>query len=382
MQSMAATTASKVLHVAFTFSYWGALSKEILDSDTQQVAGSETAMLHAVYGAPRALRKLGLRDATSTLVGLVQESDDGITSCRPMRDLPRILAYEGPFDVIVCWTDAERLVPFVESGIVDRSRTKIIVANQCTAFAGDFAKSDAITDSYVFPSRWHAEFMTRHSSIAPERIDVVPNGVPATFGVDGIRRDPFRVYHASSPDRGLHHLLRAWPLVAAAEPRAKLDVFYELRNYLNIAMSPRSGIAVRLRGDEVMRAVDALEGFPGVTMRGGKGQGAVRRVAAASGVMAYPCDPIFPTETFGSAVLEAYAFGCEVVLSDADCFKSLWGGTLDLMPVRETRDPRRVADRILRAMEAAQRPRQPRRYKTWNDVALEWTDVLTRRVAS
>jgi SAM-dependent methyltransferase len=46
---------------------------------------------------------------------------------------------------------------------------------------------------------------------------------------------------------------------------------------------------------------------------------------ASSEILAYPCDPIHYTETFGVTVLEACACGTVPVLCTADAFGELWG---------------------------------------------------------
>ncbi len=72
-------------------------------------------------------------------------------------------------------------------------------------------------------SRYHR----RHYSALPEeKFFYSRNGIHPEHFDQAVQRDPYKVVYGSAYDRGLIHLLRAWPRVKAEVPQAHLTVFY------------------------------------------------------------------------------------------------------------------------------------------------------------
>jgi protein O-GlcNAc transferase len=72
-------------------------------------------------------------------------------------------------------------------------------------------------------SRFHRQ---HYSALPEEKFFYTRNGIHPEHFDQAIERDPYKVVYGSSYDRGLAHLLEAWPRVKAQVPEARLTVFY------------------------------------------------------------------------------------------------------------------------------------------------------------
>lgn len=195
----------------------------------------------------------------------------------------------------------------------------------------------------------------------------------------GIKRPGFCVY-TSSPDRGLHWLLQEWPAIRSAAPHATLQVFYRF--------SPWVALVGELQGEQGRRARYIREALQrlrphGVTLRDAVSQDHLALQLSRAECLAYPCDPMQPTETFGCAVLEGMAARACPVITNADAFGALYGGSA-LMVERERPDwVRRWRELVIQALrdarfreEANDRGYEFAKQRTWRRVADELEGVL------
>ncbi len=176
-------------------------------------------------------------------------------------------------------------------------------------------------------SRSHAAHMRPQSSVPASRCVMVPNGVdPEEFRPGPKVRG--RCVWASSHDRGLHHLLAAWPAVKRDAPHATLRVLYSPEGMHRFAELPEQQVAwmenLRRRSAYQLEALERLKPL-GVELVGSVSRAQMVEELTTAEVLAYPCDPVRYTETFGSTVLEAMAAGCVPVLCLSDAFAELWG---------------------------------------------------------
>jgi len=154
---------------------------------------------------------------------------------------------------------------------------------------------------FLFLSHYQARAWIGAYKIPPGRILMTTNGIPyGRFEVDESEyaRRPREVFYSSTPFRGLHLLLKAWPEIKRHVPPAKLHVFSSMKVY---------------REDEPEQFKDLyrLAGrLPGVVYHGSVGQARLRRQITRCRALAYPC--VFP-ETSCIAAMEAMAAGCGVV---------------------------------------------------------------------
>ena len=146
---------------------------------------------------------------------------------------------------------------------------------------------------------------------------------------------PHRVAHCSSPDRGLHHLLGAWPEIRRAVPDATLHVFYRLAPWIRgFDQTPYFPPIEPLRKranyvEECLRRFHERGGM-GVTLRDSVSRETIEREMAQAEVLAYPCDTTTWSEGFSCTVLEACAARACPVISDCDALGSVYA---DLDPV-------------------------------------------------
>ena len=178
---------------------------------------------------------------------------------------------------------------------------------------------------WVCLSDWAADFLCDFSNnlIARDDVHVVPNGVD-------MKRYPF-VYsprekisnktflYSSSPDRGLHHLLSAWPTIRKEIPGAELNVCYGLDKYLAAARWGHN-----YQGEIALQIEHGIK-QSGVVNHGLVGQNALAELQSMATLVPYPCDTAIATETGCITVTEALAAGTPVVTTDCDCLPSEYG---------------------------------------------------------
>ena len=296
--------------VASSYGYWGDYSVSDIRGTGKQIGGGEYAMLslarewasmgHEVilfYGS-HALGKVNGVDMlpVDQYVSMVCSMDH---------------------DVLVSW-DAPYLFRFG-----DRAKRHILAFQLNDAQIGSF---DWTIDYYMHPSEWHAaRFMGLYPEMSERKVrSCVTNGIDFSRyeRAPHIDYDPHRIIYSSSPDRGLHHLLRMWDTIIDMVPDARLDVFYNIDNW--VKMIHEIGIS-----GEMMDRANEIEGFkhPAVTFHGGVDQSTLAMYQKASGLLVYPCDPVRPTEGFSMTILEGLTAGCTVITSNADALQELWGSS-------------------------------------------------------
>ncbi len=187
-------------------------------------------------------------------------------------------------------------------------------------------KWEETTDFFCPLSRAAAEYLKSQTSFPDDRWRVMHNGVDTDAFKPGVKI-PGRVVWASSHDRGLHRLLEIWPKVRAPLPHAELLVFYDdvgMKRHAQINNPEWLWQELYRRAHYIQQACERLAQH-GVTMFGAVSRERMQREFAQAELLAYPCDPVRMTETFGVTVLEAMSAACVPVLTAADAFPELWG---------------------------------------------------------
>jgi glycosyltransferase involved in cell wall biosynthesis len=140
--------------------------------------------------------------------------------------------------------------------------------------------------------------------------------------------DPKHLVWASSPDRGLHHLVDIFKLVQAEVPDARLTICYDFdRAYKNYHEQLPGSAFVR----HLERAAE-LKSMPGVELVQHISQPKLAELFLSAGMLVYPCDPIRATETYCTTVNDALAAGLPVLISDADCLPENFSEAADVLP--------------------------------------------------
>lgn len=141
---------------------------------------------------------------------------------------------------------------------------------------------------------------------------------------------PMHVGYWSSPDRGLHHVLKAWPAVTQKLPQAHLHVFYEIDRYLKYAVESPG-----VMGDRA-RLLDSLlpraKADKTITFHGAVPRNRLRKTQFQCRVMCYPYVPLGYCEGFCGSVNQGIAAGCHVMTTQQDALPSLYDGAVTWMP--------------------------------------------------
>jgi glycosyltransferase involved in cell wall biosynthesis len=276
------------------------------------------------------------------------------------------------FDVFISWDNAH-LFRFA-----DRAKVRVLAFQLNDPEVGVF---DWMVDLYMHPSQWHADrFTVTQPFVAKNKQTVrITNGVDYTRYLQPYAREPKRVIYSSSPDRGLHHLLRIWPRIVEAVPDATLHVFYDMSKWLSLEenISKNGGATVTSERAHILTEQIA-QLPPSVTLHGGVGQGRLAIEQLKSCVMVYPCDPVRPTEGFSMTVLEGITAGLNVVTSNADAFPELWydspGVTMLPLPVD---DDKWVEATVSALRSGSSKPRYNPVY-AWSSLAQAWErEIIT-----
>lgn len=164
----------------------------------------------------------------------------------------------------------------------------------------DFSRADKV----LVLSEWHRQSWVKQYGEHPG-LTITANGiVPPT----GSLTEPqsHRFIYASSPDRGLHVLLRWWPEILKMWSDAELHIFYGFQNLVSMAQQQPHLLPFKME-------IEALVAQEGIVWEGRVGQAQLHEEFAQSRFWLYPS--IMPNdgdwyETFCIAALEAQANGC------------------------------------------------------------------------
>ena len=174
-------------------------------------------------------------------------------------------------------------------------------------------------------SYFHQTFQrTVNYNFPTEKCFIVGNGVNADeWGIYKDKRKDTFIW-ASSPERGLVHMLSLWPRIKALKPNATLHIYYDVFRALD---GYRWGVNKMSLDCELV--YEALK-TPGIEKLGIYVHGMVTRkeyikAMSEAEYMLYTCDPQTPSELFCMSIAEALAAHVKVVIpADIDALESLW----------------------------------------------------------
>lgn len=238
-------------------------------------------------------------------------------------------------------------------------------------------------------SNSHARYVAPMAPVPREKWRVMYNGVDLRSFRPG---DKVRgkMLWASSHDRGLHWLLEAFPKVRKAVPWAELHVCYDFGGVQRFASLDESHPVPHMRelgrrSRYVLEAVRRLDG-KGVHVHQSVSRERIVKEMSEAEVLAYPCDPVHYTETFGVTVLEACASGTVPVLCAADAFSELWGGHVPSVPPPFPDRKQEYVDLLVRTLsddgfrrDSAARCVERARTFSWKDLAAGFEKCLATR---
>lgn len=358
---------------------WGDVG---LDSLTKGIGGRETAVL-----------QLGLKwaEAGHSVTCFVPRKDTwdakglgplgGTLRLVPQAAAPSVLA-AWTFDAVVAWE-----VPEYLAGIRDDAFR--VVGMQVAHLQ---EHDQGVVDRYVALSPWAADFLADQAQIDRARIDCVPNGVDLGR-FEGVRhtsleerlRSP-KVIYSSSPDRGLHHLLRLWPRLRreVLGPNSSLLVGYGATRWTSGPTKWSHNVQADVAA-EIERGLKQ----EGVVDLGLVGQGELAELQASSLLMTYTCDTMQPTETGCITVTEALAAELPAVITDCDCLGSEYGDVTECVPLGLGFDDDAYVRAVTRVLATEGRYDELRRLgrtraeeRSWEKTSEQWLSILEQGVAA
>jgi len=236
----------------------------------------------------------------------------------------------------------DALVSILESDLLD-GEPKEESARICVQWLNDFSYARAnpldVVDLFISPSQTHANHLARKVLIPSDKISVVPLASNSElFAVDVGARRPLSIAYASSPDRGLHHLLGMFPEIRKRVPGAELRVYYRIFPWLKDTLDEKAHVGSKhwKRAVEIQKAFDTLgtEGQNGLYVIGQLTATKMASELKKTEILAYPLDPVKFTEGFSMTVLDACAAGCIPIVAGLDAFPELWSNATRMIPGR------------------------------------------------
>lgn len=355
------------------YGYWGRFDPEALYHDRSkqspqadiQIGGGETAMLQIA-------RQLALKSHDVTLFYDINRprNIDGVNFLPASYAVGMLTAYK--YDVLVSW-DVPAVFRFA-----DTAEIRVLAFQLNETQVGAY---DHVIDLYLHPSRWH---MNRYKELYPEitstkQLPCMTNGIDFTRYLEPPKRDPHRVVYSSSPDRGLHHLLRMWPKIVKQVPDASLHIYYDINTWLENDMQlQRNGMRLLTSDRADFIRVQLSRPHPNITLHGGIGQWTLAREQMKGSVMCYPCDPVRPTEGYSMSVLEGITAGMRVITTDADALGELWFGqpNTTILPCRfeSEEDDNTWVEAVVKGLTEPRDIDSPRVNPTfsWSHIADRW----------
>ncbi|HEY8096354.1 MAG TPA: hypothetical protein VIE65_09740 [Methylobacter sp.] len=259
------------------------------------------------------------------------------------------------FDAAYSWNEPD-LLRDVPSNILRMVNLQINSFTHCTPGFENFI------DVWTSPSESHRERVIGMDHVAgsdmgpetartykpdPAKWTVLRNGCdPSIYdkiAETGVKKVPGRVIWASSPDRGLHWILNAWPAIKRAVPYAHLKIFYKIdawfEAFLDNQYESVSDSTIRVqcnRARYVWEALQRLKNYD-IELVKSVSRNQIAREMVEAEILAYSCDPVAWTEGFSVTLMEGCASGALPVTTDVDALGSVYGGSVPMVkaPISE-----------------------------------------------
>jgi glycosyltransferase involved in cell wall biosynthesis len=210
----------------------------------------------------------------------------------------------------------------------------------CAMWLNDFSFCregfDEHVDMYICPSVTHRRYMLRFTPISWAKSEVIHISTNLEF-FTGCKKKPYSIAYCSSPDRGLHHLLKIFEMVLDRWEHMKkeagveglgdptLNIYYRFSPwYDNIISDPNlNDTPLKTMAEQIYKDITRL-GSKGVRLVGPVPPASMARALSETHILAYPCDPVRFTEGYSVAVLDACAAGCVPVISGVDALPEVY----------------------------------------------------------
>ncbi len=188
---------------------------------------------------------------------------------------------------------------------------------------------DEHVDAYFSPSDAHlAQAVGPWGAPVPGKWRVNRLGCDVPRLHQEAARVPGRVVYCSSPDRGLHRVLEAWPKIRARVPQSSLRIFYRLEPFLRgFDETPYFPPIERNRAralyiEEALRRMSGPEW--GIEVRDSISRDELQLELQQAEVFLHPCETLSWSEGFSCSTMEACANGAAPIVSDCDALGEVY----------------------------------------------------------
>ena len=224
---------------------------------------------------------------------------------------------------------------------------------------------------------------TNLPDIPDEKFFITRNGInpeqfPLALKETDLKRDPFKCIYASSPDRGLAHLLQVWGEIKKAVPEATLDIYYGFTKHADQANKDNEQWH-RFKA-QIQKDIQQ----PGITWKGMVGHMELADAFLNAGLWVYPCHF---DEISCITAMKAQASGCIPVYTDVGALPEtvkygIYSGNPD--------DPKHLKSWTTAVIELLQGKHKISReqmrawavgFYGWDQVALSWSELFKTTIA-
>lgn len=236
-----------------------------------------------------------------------------------------------PHDVVLSWESPEI---FAQADI--RRAAKLTIVGLQVAHTGCNSECNDNIDYWALLSPWARRFLLEQLPyVNPKQTVIFPNGVDIRrypYAADSTWGQTKQFLYASSPDRGLNHLLAMWPKIRGHFPGCTLKIAYGTDKFIESAKWSHS-----LQAEMAFDIEEQID-QEGVINLGKIGQDELAKLHYQSDALLYPADTMAHTETGCITVVEAMAAGNVPVITDCDCLGEEFGNIAKTckMPFNET----------------------------------------------
>jgi len=299
------------LKVAFwganTAKIWGELTPEVLQAD-RMIGGAEASLIYVSRG----LAKLGHRVVVFSPACSDEQEYDGVIWRPSNMYNPRSC-----YDALILWDNSDVCQ-------YDPCAHAVVLGARCNT--QPHLRDHYRIDWLVALSEWQRGVLCRqHRILSTEYSEVVHNGVDLVQYAEKVEPIPNRIIYCSSPDRGLHHLLRIWPALKERVPDAELHIFYSFGGFERVKWQMTAYA-------QMWWYVKTHLDQPGVFNHGPVGKQTLAREQQRASLMTYPSDLFVDGETFCTVILECMAAGTPCLISDAAALPGVYGDAAAILP--------------------------------------------------
>lgn len=175
-------------------------------------------------------------------------------------------------------------------------------------------------DRILCLSQWHKDFAGNHHKVHQDQVIVSRNGIDLNRFKKEVKRNQYKCFNSSSPDRSWPILLTVWPKIKERVPQAELHLFYSFFNWKKIAIAAEDQNQLNLIAslEKQIKEMSSLD----VYYHGRVDQEVLAEEMLSSGVWLYPT---WFSETSCLSAMESQAAGCRIITSNIAALKETVG---------------------------------------------------------